>query len=162
MSLSPASRSGRHRNHSNNNVVRVALKQFVPMSAVFMLVSSTSCPNKPFSLALLQPQVSRIHVFDSPHSGPLRRASGRRCVRGGSLVCPSPSHVPKAYLSSTSCPIQQRIRCSTRPDGELKLAVLMDADYASDETTCKSMACCHIYLGQGLIETQSAVVCLSS
>ena len=37
-----------------------------------------------------------------------------------------------------------------------KMAVLADANHASDETTRKSMSCHHIFLEQRLVETQSA------
>ena len=46
-----------------------------------------------------------------------------------------------------------------------KLAVLMDADHASDETTRKSMSCYHKNLGQCLVEIQlarQAIAALSS
>ena len=73
----------------------------------------------------------------------------------------------KPTVEAMACMLMRSIRsCIYRPtlswrfklDNPLqKLAVLVDADHASDETTRKSVPWYHTYLGQCLIETQRTV-----
>ena len=82
--LSRLSRSGHHRNHPKPLVV--AIKYFVPMSAVFTLVSITLSPNKPLTHG----------TASCPSSGGLRDEA----TDVGQLLGVSVQHHRELYLTS--------------------------------------------------------------